>query len=146
MAKGGKLTKLKSVLKKMQSFKLGRPNGTSAASVAAASCSCGDEVETNNYNHNSFSDAGGGGGVGGGDSSLLRPVYVGKSRRRYLVGPDVVGHPLVRELVDRSGDGSGDGPITVGCEVVLFEHLLWMLENADPQPECLDELVEFYAC
>jgi hypothetical protein len=30
--------------------------------------------------------------------------------------------------------------------VVLFEHLLWMLENADPQPESLDELVEFYAC
>ncbi|RWW32341.1 hypothetical protein GW17_00002987 [Ensete ventricosum] len=30
-----------------------------------------------------------------------------------------------------------------GDEVVLFEHLLWMLENAEPPPESLDE---FYAC
>ncbi|CAA6664594.1 unnamed protein product [Spirodela intermedia] len=63
----------------------------------------------------------------------LHPVYVGKSRRRYL----------------RSGGDDGDGgksTTVVGCEVVLFEHLLWMLENADPQPESLDELVEFYAC
>jgi hypothetical protein len=29
---------------------------------------------------------------------------------------------------------------------VMFEHLLWMLENADPQPESLDELVDYYAC
>ena len=50
-----------------------------------------------------------------------------------------------RELVERSGD-SDDETINVACEVVLFEHLLWMLDNADPQPESLDELVEFYAC
>ncbi|KAL6644698.1 hypothetical protein ACP70R_000703 [Stipagrostis hirtigluma subsp. patula] len=72
----------------------------------------------------------------------LHPVYVGKSRRRYLVAEELVGHPLFQTLVDRSG---GAGTV-VGCEVVLFEHLLWMLENADPQPESLDELVEYYAC
>ncbi|KAF7837588.1 auxin-responsive protein SAUR76-like [Senna tora] len=73
------------------------------------------------------------------------PVYVGKSRRRYLVNSDVVDHPLFRELVERSRD-SEDDTVNVSCEVVLFEHLLWMLENADPQPESLDELVEFYNC
>ncbi|XP_031092502.1 auxin-responsive protein SAUR76-like [Ipomoea triloba] len=128
MAKGGKLTKLKSVLKKMQSFKLGRANGSSVV-VAAANSSSDDESS----NNNSY-------------SKDLRPVYVGKSRRRYLVSSDVVEHPLVRELVDRSGDESDDSVTVVGCEVVLFEHLLWMLENADPQPESLDELVDFYAC
>ncbi|XP_011078210.1 UDP-N-acetylglucosamine transferase subunit ALG14 homolog [Sesamum indicum] len=48
-------------------------------------------------------------------------------------------HPVFRELVERHDD---EDSVTVGCEVVLFEHLLWMLENADPQPESLDELSE----
>ncbi|XP_052165661.1 auxin-responsive protein SAUR76-like [Oryza glaberrima] len=77
----------------------------------------------------------------------LHPVYVGKSRRRYLIAEELVGHPLFQNLVDRTGGGGDAGAATVvGCEVVLFEHLLWMLENADPQPESLDELVEYYAC
>ncbi|OEL37694.1 hypothetical protein BAE44_0001287 [Dichanthelium oligosanthes] len=98
-----------------------------------------------------------GGGGGRGSASFhgadgvppgLHPVYVGKSRRRYLIAADLVGHPLFQNLVDRSGGAGvgGAGGTVVGCEVVLFEHLLWMLENADPQPESLDELVEYYAC
>ncbi|XP_073004957.1 auxin-responsive protein SAUR76-like [Typha latifolia] len=79
--------------------------------------------------------------------SGFHPVYVGKSRRRYLISSVLVGHPLFRNLVDRSGGVAGGVAGTVvGCEVVLFEHLLWMLENADPPPESLDELVDFYAC
>lgn len=94
-------------------------------------------------------------GGGGGASSFhgadevpkgLHPVYVGKSRRRYLIAEELVGHPLFRTLVDRSGGGAAAGTVVVGCEVVLFEHLLWMLENADPPPESLDELVDYYAC
>lgn len=50
---------------------------------------------------------------------------------------------MFRELAERSSESD---TISIACEVVLFEHLLWMLENADPQPESLDELVEFYAC
>ncbi|KAL8461978.1 hypothetical protein ACS0TY_033169 [Phlomoides rotata] len=51
-------------------------------------------------------------------------------------------NPLFREIVDqRSGDD--DESITVGCEVVLFEHLLWMLENADPQPESVYSCIFF---
>ena len=125
MAKGGKLTKLKSVLKKWQSFgKLGRSN----SSIAAA-------------NHSSDEDSSSFDQLSGRE---LFPVYVGKSRRRYLIRSEVVDHPVFRELMEKSGDD--DDTIIVSCEVVLFEHLLWMLENADPQPETLDELVEFYAC
>jgi len=77
----------------------------------------------------------------------LHPVYVGKSRRRYLIAEELVGHPLFQSLVHRAGGGGAEAGCTVvGCEVVLFEHLLWMLENVDPQPESLDELVEYYAC
>ncbi|XP_073037491.1 auxin-responsive protein SAUR76-like [Primulina eburnea] len=124
MAKGaGKLTKIKSVLKKMQSFKLGRPD---TSSIAAA----------NNSSDNSFDPT----------SKDLHPVYVGKSRRRYMITSDVMENPLFRELVQRIPVGGDEKSITVGCEVVLFEHLLWMLENADPPPESLDELVDFYAC
>ncbi|WOL01066.1 auxin-responsive protein SAUR76-like [Canna indica] len=70
----------------------------------------------------------------------LHPVYVGKSRRRYLVD-----HSLLQILIERTG-GITDENTMVGCEVVLLEHLLWMSENADPQPESLDELVDYYSC
>ncbi|KAI9191936.1 hypothetical protein LWI28_015745 [Acer negundo] len=122
MAKGGKLTKLRSVLKKLNSFnKLqSRPN---ISSIVAAT-----DDSSDNY------------------SGDLHPVYVGKSRRRYLVSSDIVDHPLLKELAERSSESSDNDTINVSCEVVLFEHLLWMLENADPQPESLNELVEFYAC
>ncbi|KAI3711509.1 hypothetical protein L1987_70047 [Smallanthus sonchifolius] len=66
-------------------------------------------------------------------------VYVGKSRRRYHIRSQVAEHPVFQELVERSGSGDKD---TVDCEVVLFEHLLWMLENADPQPDSLQDLVD----
>lgn len=129
MAKGGKLTKLKSVLKKMHSFKIGRVNGSAVGATHHHSSSEEDD---------SFSDENHCSGKN------LYPVYVGKSRRRYLVSSDVIEHPLFRELVERSGES--EECVTVGCEVVLFEHLLWMLENADPQPESLEELVDFYSC
>ncbi|CAL0325484.1 unnamed protein product [Lupinus luteus] len=118
MAKVGKLMKLKSVLKKWNSF-------------------------GNNNNNNKHSN------VSTVPISDLHPVYVGKSRRLYRLTSDVVDHPLFRELVERSRDQQQQQDhdnINVACEVVLFEHLLWMLHNADPQPESLDQLVDFYAC
>ncbi|KAG9459807.1 hypothetical protein H6P81_004315 [Aristolochia fimbriata] len=128
MGKGGKLGKL--IKKWHSSSKLGRTN---SSTIAANPC------EDESWHLQESEKVGGGGGGGG-----LQAVYVGKSRRRYLISSQLVDHPLFRVLVDRS---SGDGePVTVGCEVVLFEHLLWMLENADPQAESLDDLVEFYAC
>ncbi|XP_019188324.1 PREDICTED: uncharacterized protein LOC109182629 [Ipomoea nil] len=130
MAKGWKLTKFKSaVLKKMQSFKLSRGTGGGSSVVVATTNSFSDDEHCSGP----YSAAA--------SSKDLHPVYVGKSRRRYLVGSDIIDHPLFRELAERSGSYS-DESIAVRCEVVLFEHLLWMLENADPQPESLDELVE----
>ncbi|KAF6174299.1 hypothetical protein GIB67_040792 [Kingdonia uniflora] len=128
MARGGKLTKLKSVIKRWQSAgnKISRTNGNSSSTSNSS-------LENDAY----VSDD----KIPGG----YHPVYVGRSRRRYLISSDVIVHPLVQELVDRSGNDSDE--ITVGCEVVLFEHLLWMIENADPLPESsLDELAEYYVC
>ncbi|XP_073047208.1 auxin-responsive protein SAUR76-like [Primulina eburnea] len=123
MARGGKLNKIKSVLKKMQSFKLSRSNASSIAAAAIPSDDDDDDSASKN----------------------LHAVYVGNSRRRYLITSDVMESPLFRELVGRRGSGGDQESVTVACEVVLFEHLLWMLENADPRSESLGELVEFYA-
>ncbi|XP_057417683.1 auxin-responsive protein SAUR78-like [Lotus japonicus] len=124
MARGGKLTKLKSALKKWNSF-----SSNGSATKHSSSAVADDESS----------------------SSSLQTVYVGKSRRLYRVSSDVVDHPVFRELVERSresqqNDSDSDAAVNVACEVVLFEHLLWMLENADPQPDSLDELADFYAC
>ncbi|KAK8523276.1 hypothetical protein V6N13_113224 [Hibiscus sabdariffa] len=123
MAKGStKLTKLKSVLKKLNSFNSKQQSRSTSSSSVAAAYDGDDESSAN-----------------------LHPVYVGKSRRRYLISSDIIENPLFRELAERSGE-QNDAVLNVSCEVVLFEHMLWMLENGDPQLESLEELVEFYAC
>ena len=159
MAKGG-LSKLKCMIKRWHSSsRISRtPSGSSGRSHDGAGAAVGFALEDSwrrGVAASSVVAIGGGGGRGSasfhgadGVPPGLHPVYVGKSRRRYLIAADLVGHPLFQNLVDRSGGagvGAGGGTV-VGCEVVLFEHLLWMLENADPQPESLDELVEYYAC
>ncbi|XP_051120895.1 auxin-responsive protein SAUR78-like [Andrographis paniculata] len=94
MAKGGKLTIIKSVLKKIQSFKLGHTHSNSI-SVGNFSDEC--------------------------SSKDLHAVYIGKLWRRYFVTSEAVENMLFHELAERRGD---ELSITVGCEVVLFEHLL----------------------
>ncbi|KAK9282143.1 hypothetical protein L1049_005055 [Liquidambar formosana] len=128
MAKGGKLTKLKSAIKRLHSMsKLGRTGSSTIA--AATDDSFSEEVKINV------------------SAEGLRPVYVGKCRRRYLISSDIMEQPLFQEVVDRSGAGeSEEGAVTVACEVVLFEHLLWMLDNAvpDTQLDSMDNLAHFY--
>ncbi|KAG6534798.1 auxin-responsive protein SAUR76-like [Zingiber officinale] len=142
MAKSGngKLSKLKCIIKRWHSSRRLTPAVHCAAGGSSARFESPAAAATAAAWHSaSFS---------GGDEVPpgLHPVYVGKSRRRYLVSEELVGHPLFRVLADRSGtSAAGEGGTVVSCEVVLFEHLLWMLENADPQTESLDELVEFYA-
>ncbi|KAK1279371.1 hypothetical protein QJS04_geneDACA022387 [Acorus gramineus] len=76
-------------------------------------------------------------------------VYVGSSRRRYVISSKHLDHPLFSALIDRSmGNG---GVISVRCEVVLFDHLLWMLENTDLEQDSgdgrsIEELAGLYAC
>ncbi|XP_058727709.1 auxin-responsive protein SAUR78-like [Vicia villosa] len=129
MTKVAKLTKLKSVLKKWNTFAYynNKHNRSDIRAVVNEDESCALSEQD------------------------LRPVFVGKTRRRYLVNSDVVGHPLFQELVDRSRssievNNDDDDTVNVACEVVLFEHMLWMIENTDPQPESLDELVDYYSC
>ncbi|XP_050234162.1 auxin-responsive protein SAUR78-like [Mercurialis annua] len=119
MAKTGKLTKLKSAIKRWPSLtKLARSN--SSISAAATNSSNNDQ---------------------------LREVYVGKSRRRYLLSGEIICHPLFQEMLERSGgfDGGDGGEVVVSCEVVLFEHLLWMLQTSGgSQLGSMEELAEFY--
>ncbi|XP_057544404.1 auxin-responsive protein SAUR76-like [Amaranthus tricolor] len=139
------MTKLGKFLKKMQSIKktsFNHHNQHQSLSRRSSSSSSSSNVNSNsNFSYDSSSPESFSG-------NNLCPVYVGKSRRRYMVSSEVIDHPLFRELVERSigGGYGGDEEVFVECEVVLFEHMLWMLENADPQPESLDELVDFYAC
>ncbi|KAI3408736.1 uncharacterized protein J3R85_020132 [Psidium guajava] len=88
-------------------------------------------------------------------------IFVGSSRKRYVISSKHLSHPLLSALIQKSSSssssssysssskqkpGDGDGVIQVKCEVVLFDHLLWMLDNADPSigPESLEELAELY--
>lgn len=72
-------------------------------------------------------------------------ILVGSSRRRYTVSTRYLSHPLLNALIEKSKQRPGDD-ISVKCEVVLFDHLLWMLENADPHfgSDSLEELAELY--
>ncbi|MBA0702370.1 hypothetical protein Goari_022800 [Gossypium aridum] len=119
MAKVGKLTKLKSAIKRW-------PSLTKLTRTRSAIASASDSEDQKRS-----------------IPTGLHAVYVGKSRRRYLVRSEIICHPLFQELIDRSGNES---EVIVSCEVVLFEHLLWMLENDGAQLGSMEELVEFYTC
>lgn len=118
MTKVGKLTKLKSAIKRWPSFT--KQLSRARSSVVASTTNESDDVS----------------------KQELHAVYVGKTRRRYLVSSEIIDHPLFQELVEKSGEY--DDGVAVACEVVLFEHFLWMLDNAENQLGSMDELVEFY--
>ena len=76
-------------------------------------------------------------------------VYIGESKRRFIIKGLHLHHPLFKALLERSrflGVDQSLGPLH-GCEVVLFEHLLWMLDTS-PLPlvdhHCIYELAELY--
>nr|CAD1820461.1 unnamed protein product [Ananas comosus var. bracteatus] len=69
----------------------------------------------------------------------LHPIYVDKSRRRYLVSSDLIDHPLFRVLIERSDGGEGmSSAVIIVREVVLLEHLLRMLRNVGVHPSRVD--------
>jgi hypothetical protein len=80
-------------------------------------------------------------------------VFVGSSRRRYVISVKHLSHPLIAALIDTTGDGeiaNKTPEVTVRCEVVLFDHLLWMLDNAadlreDDGGDAARELAQLYA-
>nr|GEX25775.1 auxin responsive SAUR protein [Tanacetum cinerariifolium] len=77
-------------------------------------------------------------------------VFVGSTRKRYVISSKYMSHPLVNALVSKSvaGNSNDENDVSViNCEVVLFDHLLWMLENAEFNvgSECFDELAHLYS-
>ncbi|CAK8561442.1 unnamed protein product [Lathyrus sativus] len=76
-------------------------------------------------------------------------IFVGSSRKRYVISSKYLNHPLLDALINKNkqkDSGDDENVLVVNCEVVLFDHLLWMLENADPKfgSESLEELAELY--
>ncbi|GAB4854770.1 hypothetical protein Ancab_023355 [Ancistrocladus abbreviatus] len=73
-------------------------------------------------------------------------VYVGSSRRRYVIKSKYLTHPLLNALIEKSRPSPGTDCISIKCEVVLFDHLLWMLESEDSNLnfESLEELADLY--
>ncbi|XP_056690785.1 auxin-responsive protein SAUR77 [Spinacia oleracea] len=86
-------------------------------------------------------------------------IFVGSSRRRYVIDSKYLSHPLFNALLQKSNQTpitdhqhscSNSISITIMCEVVLFDHLLWMLDNGDPNLdnddafESLDQLADLY--
>lgn len=81
--------------------------------------------------------------VGGGAAAVI----VGSSRRRYVISAEHLSHPLIAALID--DDERHKEPVAVNCEVVLFDHLLWMLDNAvdlHEDDDAMRELAQLYAC
>ncbi|XP_059669715.1 auxin-responsive protein SAUR78 [Cornus florida] len=79
------------------------------------------------------------------DGEHCETIFVGSSRKRYVISSKYLNHPLLNALIQRSKQKFGED-ISVKCEVVLFDHLLWMLENADLNltADSLEELAELY--
>jgi|UniRef100_A0A3N7FTM7 hypothetical protein len=74
-------------------------------------------------------------------------IFVGSTRKRYVISSKYLSHPLVNALIEKSRQKPGeDNILVVKCEVVFFDHLLWMLENADPNAsfDSLEELADLY--
>ncbi|CAN4102515.1 unnamed protein product [Withania somnifera] len=75
-------------------------------------------------------------------------ILVGSSRRRYVIKSKYLSHPLLNALIEKSKQKYGEKDhLSVKCEVVLFDHLLWLLENADPNnlnSDSFEELADLY--
>ncbi|XP_022735055.1 uncharacterized protein LOC111288434 [Durio zibethinus] len=80
------------------------------------------------------------------DNQHWETIYVGSTRKRYVVSSKYLNHPLLNALIERSKQKHGGEDILVKCEVVVFDHLLWMLENSDPNLilDSLEELADLY--
>lgn len=148
MVQPSKMSKIKNILRRWQSFaRVGRSysNLSSNRDAFRDHCNDWDEVIPPEFSEKRPSSL-----VHADNHKLdeapegCKTVYVGKCRRRYFISGEYLNHPLLRALiVERFRDG-----LTVACEVVLFEHLVWMLEDADPEvirsDSSLEELAKFY--
>ncbi|KAM0070618.1 putative small auxin-up RNA [Helianthus debilis subsp. tardiflorus] len=72
-----------------------------------------------------------------------KTIFVGSNRKPYLIDPKYLTHPLLNAIIQKSGSDDDD---VINCEVVLFDHLLWMLQNSDLDlaSDSVDELSDLY--
>ncbi|XWS16788.1 hypothetical protein CRYUN_Cryun33cG0009400 [Craigia yunnanensis] len=77
----------------------------------------------------------------GDDHQHWETSCVGSTKKRYVISSKYLNHPLLNALMERSKQKHGGEDILVKCEVVLFDNLLWILENSDPN-HILDSLEE----
>ncbi|BAT97896.1 hypothetical protein LR48_Vigan11g037200 [Vigna angularis] len=74
-------------------------------------------------------------------------VLVGSTRKQYVISSKYLNNPLLKALINKSNqEGNDKSILIINCEVVLFDHLLWMLENEDPMfgSDSLEELADLY--
>ncbi|CAM6090032.1 unnamed protein product [Calypogeia fissa] len=77
-------------------------------------------------------------------------VYVGNERKRFVISTKYLSHQLFKALLKKSEEEFGfdhQGGLTIACEPVLFEHLLWLLGTNSPAATTthLQELLDFHA-
>lgn len=77
-------------------------------------------------------------------------VYVGDERKRFVISTTYLNHQLFKALLKRSEEEFGfdhQGGLTIACEPVLFEHLLWLLGTNSPAATTthLQELLDVHA-
>ncbi|KAJ7560904.1 hypothetical protein O6H91_03G005600 [Diphasiastrum complanatum] len=108
-------------------------------------------------------------------SESLITVLVGPERQPFSVEPQILDHGVIQILVEKTGSpvvedsetsdyenydyGCGilkprkskasqtTAIIHLDCDAILFDHILWLLDNDDPSIRYLnmDELMEFYS-
>ncbi|GLJ53504.1 hypothetical protein SUGI_1141560 [Cryptomeria japonica] len=76
------------------------------------------------------------------------PVYVGKDLTRFVINARFLNHPIFAELLQKSAQEYGyeqKGGLKIPCDVVLFEHIIFLLNNDDPavQNLSLRDMSEF---
>ncbi|GMJ05398.1 SMALL AUXIN UPREGULATED RNA 74 [Hibiscus trionum] len=140
------MKKINLILRKCKS--LSRQLGRSSSYSSLRSKSAREDHHRHTWDHmgrrrrrNDGNDDGGGGDD---EHQECETIFVGSTRKRYVVSSKYLKHPLLNALIEKHG--GEDQMLLVKCEVVLFDHLLWLLENSDPNLilDSLEELTDLY--
>eukprot|EP00249_Psilotum_nudum_P009408 c21916_g1_i1 orf=273-752(+) len=61
-------------------------------------------------------------------------VYVGIEKKRFVIPALHLNHPVFKMLLEKAEEEYGfqqEGGLTIPCEGLLFEHILWLIDNND---------------
>jgi hypothetical protein len=77
-------------------------------------------------------------------------VYVGNERKRFVISTSYLNHEIFKELLKRSEEELSfdhKGGLTIACEPVVFEHVLWLLgtNSSTATTTHLQELIDCHA-